>query len=305
MVKETQKETQFTSWQNPSGSAKSPQPQAFILDLDGVVYRGNQVIPGAPAFFERAAAHGCCWIFVSNNSTRTPEAFAEKLTRMGIPTRAEQVVTSGQVTAEFVRDELRRELEQPPRLFVIGEEGLRTLLLAAGAELVETPESWQELPPPVDAVVVGLDTAFTFAKLRAACHWIRQGARFIGTNPDRTFPYPSGIGPGAGTILAAVQACTDVEPLVMGKPSPPILRAALRRLGVAGPAAAAEVCLVGDRLDTDIAGAHSVGLSSCLVLTGVTSAAQVADPGQLPAAWRPSRVVESLAVLADQLWGNE
>ena len=310
----------------------------FILDLDGVVYREKQVLPGAVEFFARAREEGARWVFVTNNSTRTPESFAEKLTGLGIPTQPEQVLTSSIATARYLAGKLARELGRPVRALVIGEAGLHQTLAAAGVQVITAEVAWAErhsLPaaqpgaPAIDVAVVGLDTRFDYSKLRTACYWIRQGAVFIGTNPDKTFPYAEGIGPGCGSILAAVEACTDQKPLLMGKPGRPLLDAALERLGLGlgldhlssgsgqdGPGHGTEpdeveypgarqsrVLVIGDRLDTDIAFARRHGFPACLVLTGVTTAAEVAAGEKLPVDWRPDLVVAGLGELAVRLWG--
>lgn len=310
----------------------------FILDLDGVVYREKELLPGARAFFEAAAAEGSNWVFVTNNSTRTPASFAERLTKLGIPTEPERVLTSSVATARYLRGPLREELGHPVRAMVIGETGLFDTLQEAGIEIVDAGEAWAERNArdrAIDAVVVGLDTRFDYTKLRAACHFIRRGAIFIGTNPDKTFPYADGIGPGCGALLAAVEACSGKSPRLMGKPGRPLLEAALDRLGLAelvstlpftaasaarsasGPSWPASspgptrglpsfqgkrVLIIGDRLDTDIAFARRHGLPSCLVLTGVTSPRDVADLEALPGEWRPDWVVANLGELAARLF---
>lgn len=301
----------------------------FILDLDGVVYREKQLVPGAADFFARARERGARWVFVTNNSTRTPESFAEKLTGLGIPTEPEQVLTSAIATARYLSGSLARKLGRPVRALVIGEAGLKQTLAAAGVQIFSADVAWAErhdLPSPepgapaLDVVVVGLDTQFDFSKLRTACYWIRRGALFIGTNPDKTFPYAEGIGPGCGALLAAVEACSGQMPLLMGKPGRPLLEAALERLGLGrlseviaagGRGRGGEeqgeirsrVMVIGDRLDTDIAFARRHGLPACLVLTGVTTPAEIASPEKLPEEWRPDVVAADLGELAVRLFG--
>lgn len=291
----------------------------FILDLDGVVYREKQLLPGAAEFFARAREQGARWVFVTNNSTRTPDSFAEKLTGLGIPTEPERVLTSAIATAHYLSGSFAKQLGRQVRALVIGEAGLQQILAAAGVEIFTAEVAWAERhallssepgAPALDVVVVGLDTRFDFNKLRTACYWIRRGAVFIGTNPDKTFPYAEGIGPGCGALLAAVEACSGQKPLLMGKPGRPLLEAALERLGLGrvsnGPGQGEmqpKVLVIGDRLDTDVVFARRHGLPACLVLTGVTSPAEVASPERLPDEWRPDMVAADLGELATRLFG--
>lgn len=225
----------------------------LLADLDGVFYRGREALPGAAAFVAWLREHGIAFLFVTNNSTRTPAQYAEKLARMGIPAGPEQVLTSSLATRAYL--EARAPRGTP--VFFLGQRGLEEALFEDGYF------SLDDRSPAY--VVVGLDTQLTYDKLRQACLLIRAGAAFIGTNPDRTFPSPEGITPGCGAILAALEAATDVRPTVIGKPERWLLDEAMRRLG-ADPAATA---VLGDRLDTDILGGRRLGLSTLMVLTGV------------------------------------
>jgi 4-nitrophenyl phosphatase len=231
------------------------QYNAALLDMDGVLYRGLAPLPGVNELLALFARRGITYTCVTNNSTLTPEQYEAKLREMGIHIPAARVTTSSVAT--------RRHLEsQAPRgtpIFYIGMDGLREALLGDGYFVLD------ERRPQY--VVVGLDFEVTYAKFRAAGLAIRAGARFIGTNLDTTLPTEDGIVPGAGSFLALLRAATDVEPFVIGKPAPTMLQAAIAILG-ADPQ---RTLVVGDRLDTDIAGAQAAGLASALVLTGVTT----------------------------------
>lgn len=225
----------------------------LLADLDGVFYRGSEALPGAAGFVRWLAERGIAVLYITNNSTRTPDQFVEKLERMGIPGQPEQVLTSSLATRAYLESRAPRGT----RVHAIGQQGIREALFGDGyfAPADEDPAY----------VVVGLDTQVTYDKLRRACLLIRAGATFIGTNPDRTFPAPEGITPGCGSILAALEAATDTRPTVIGKPERWLMLEGLRRLN-ADPAASA---VLGDRLDTDIVGAQRLGLAALMVLTGV------------------------------------
>jgi len=237
----------------------------LIIDLDGVLYRGDQAIVGAKEFVALLQQRGIPFLFLTNNSTRTPGQYVTKLARMGIAIEESDVLTSAQATALYM------ERIAPPgaRAYAIGEEGLR----AALGERYTTPPS-----PPceggsdiaergADFVVVGMDTGLTYEKLRVATLLIRSGARFIATNPDKTLPTEEGLVPGNGAAIAALEAATGVAPFVVGKPEPAIFDLALARMGVGKEG----TTVIGDRLETDILGGQRAGLSTILVLSGATS----------------------------------
>jgi len=253
--------------------------QGFIIDMDGVLYRGKRPLAGAGEFIELLQAEGTPFLLLTNNSTRTPAQYVDKLRRMGIEVGEEAILTSGQATAMYLE-----RVAPGARVYVIGEEGLQTEIARRGFAIVEED---------VEFVVVGMDTRLTYDKLRIATLAIRRGAAFIGTNPDRTFPAEEGIVPGCGAILAALEAATDVRPLVIGKPQRAIFDLALARMGTDRGATA----VLGDRLDTDILGGKEAGLLTILILSGVTSRRDLEgssvvpdlvfeDLDQLRAAWR-------------------
>jgi arabinose operon protein AraL len=251
--------------------------RGFIFDLDGTVYLGERLLPGAKAAVAALREAGRRLCFLSNKPIASRADYAAKLTRLGVPTDVDEVVNSSYVLARY----LAREAPGA-RCFVIGERSLIAELEAAGLKPVAGPQA--------DYVVVAFDRTFDYAKLDVALQAVRRhGARLIGTNPDRTCPVEDGEIPDAAGMIAAVEAVTGhrVEPIV-GKPSPIMLAVALERLGL-GPA---ECAIVGDRLETDIAMGQAAGLGTILVLSGITAAG---DPAI--ARWQPDHVLGSLEEL--------
>lgn len=231
------------------------QYTAVLMDMDGVIYRGNEPLPGVNELLALLRRHGVAYACVTNNSTLTPQQYEDKLARMGIAIPAAQIITSSVATRRYLEGLLPRDTPA----YYVGMDGLREALLGDGYFV------YDEQHPQV--VAVGLDHEVTYAKLKRAALAIRAGARFVGTNPDVTLPTPEGLVPGAGSLIALVRAATDVEPTVIGKPAPEMMRAAIEILR----ADSARTLTIGDRLDTDIAGAAAAGLASALVLTGVTT----------------------------------
>lgn len=229
-----------------------PPVRALILDMDGVLWRGDQPIGDLPRIFEAFKAQGLRVALATNNATRTADQYCQKLKGF---VDAERIVTSAEATAYF----LHEQFPQGGPVFLVGEEGLRHALAQYGFYPVEDDR--------VIAVVAGLDRQLTYDKLRKATLLIRQGVPFVGTNPDRTYPSPEGLVPGAGTVLAALEAASDVKPVIVGKPFPTLFRVALERLN----ATPAETLVVGDRLDTDILGGQQAGMRTALVLSGVST----------------------------------
>jgi HAD superfamily hydrolase (TIGR01450 family) len=244
-----------------------------VLDLDGVVIRRGEAIAGAPGAVAALRAAGVGVAFATNNSTRTPEQVADVLHAAGVPAEPCEVVTSSLAAAEL--------LEPGTRCLVVGMDGLRAALAARGCEEVRGHAAAQ-------AVVVGLDRALTYEDLRLATLALRAGARFVASNADRTFPTAGGLEPGAGAIVAALVAASDREPEVAGKPNPPLFRTAAAHLPD-GP-----LLMVGDRLDTDVAGAAALGWDTALVLTGVSTRGELAASHLTPTV-----VADSLAALVD------
>ncbi|GIU99704.1 MAG: acid sugar phosphatase [Actinomycetota bacterium] len=248
----------------------------LLFDLDGVLFRGPEVVPGGPETLEALRRAGHRLAFITNNSARTPEAVARMLRELGYAADPSEVVTSALAAAELVA------ARGYHRAYVVGEEGIRRALAGAGIEVLDGE------PERADCVVVGWDREVTYAKLRRACLLVQRGAALVATNDDRAYPAPDGLWPGAGALLAVVTTTTGAVPEVVGKPHPPLFEAAVRRVGDGRP------LVVGDRLETDIAGANALGWDSVLVLSGVT------DPDRAAAGdVRPTYVVRDVRALLE------
>jgi 4-nitrophenyl phosphatase len=251
------------------------QIQAVALDMDGVIWRGEQAFEGLVPFFDFLHEQDIPFVLATNNSTQTVGAYVDRINGLGYRVTPANVVTSAVATAEYVRATFPNGV----RVHILGETGLLEAMREAGYESVATD---------ADVVVVGMDRGLTYEKLKRATYLIRNGARFVGTNGDLTFPLPDGLAPGAGSILAALRASSGQAPVVIGKPEPIMFELTLARLGVP----AARALMVGDRLETDILGAQQVGLRTALVLSGVTTAELLAA-----SAIRPDLVFDDLRVL--------
>ena len=240
---------------------------SFIIDMDGVLYQGQRLQVGAKEFVEELERCSFPYMMVTNNSTRTPQAYVGKLKTMGIEVGEAHILTSAQATAAYL------EKIAPPggKIYVIGEEGLLAELVKSGYRIADS--DWK-----VDFLVVGMDTHLTYEKLKMATLAIRSGAQFIACNPDKTFPSELGIVPGNGAILAALEAATDIQPLIIGKPQPAIFQMAIERMGTSLETTA----VLGDRLETDILGGLRAGLKTVLLLSGVTSRQRLAESSITP-----------------------
>lgn len=256
--------------------------RGVLFDLDGVVYLGATPLPGAQGVFDWLEHNARPFCLVTNNSTRTPRQYQERLGSMGIRVPLPTVFTSALATAQF----LKKQYPKGGGVYAIGEVGLREALNEAGF--------WDDAKRP-EVVCVGLDQDLTYEKLRIACLAIRAGARFIATNPDRTLPTEVGLVPGNGAILAALQACTDAEPLVVGKPSATMIDLAIERIGVPKES----TVIIGDRLDTDIEAGAAASITTVLVLTGVH---RLRDVASFPVA--PDFVVDDLIQFREALAGR-
>lgn len=235
--------------------------RAFVIDMDGVLWEGNRPLPGLVEFFAALRARGLKFILATNNATHTPDEYQSKLAGFGVKVDRDEVLTSAQAAALY----LRARAPAGSRVFPIGEAGVRQVLAEQGFVLTELYDVSAQY------VVVGMDRGLSWDKLATATLNIRAGAVFVGANPDRTLPTERGLTHGNGAVLAALQAATDAAPIIMGKPEPLMYQIALERLGV-DPAAA---IAIGDRLETDILGAGRAGLRSILVLSGVTTRADL------------------------------
>lgn len=239
--------------------------QALIIDMDGVLWRGLEPLGDLPALFAVIDKRGWKFTLATNNATRSIDQYLQKLRGFGVDIDEPKVINSALATALY----LRQQYPQGEYVYIIGEEGLEIAL--ADQRFVATDENH------VVAVVVGLDRSFTYEKLRQGTLYIRGGAEFVGTNPDRTFPMPGGqLEPGTGSILAALEAATDQQPTIIGKPNTGMYQAALDRMKVL----AENTLVIGDRLETDIAGGQAMGCPTALLLSGVTTLAKAR-------AWQP------------------
>lgn len=260
--------------------------EAYLFDLDGTVYLGDRLLPGAGELMAAIAAAGRRRAFVTNNSTRTRQMYADKLGRLGLEATADDIVTSGSLTAAWIRR------HRPGAVcFVLGEEPLRRELGAAGLELSSDPAR-------ITLVVSSFDRGFDYAKLQIAFDALRGRPEvgFIATHPDPYCPLPDGRGqPDAAAVTAAVAACSGRTcQAVIGKPSATMVTTACQLMGVS----LERTIVVGDRLATDIAGGLAAGAHTALVLTGDTSLADLAAAG--PQSW-PDHVLERIDALVPPL----
>lgn len=229
--------------------------RAVLLDMDGVVYIGNDPLPGVQPLLDYLEATGRSWLFVTNNSTRTPRQFVDKISKMGIRADESHILSSSMATANW----LKEEYPNGARIFIIGEEGLRWALDRQGFTLIEDYTQ-------AEIVVSGIDFHVRYERLADATLAIRRGARYVATNSDGSFPSERGEIPGAGSLIALLQTASGVAPTVIGKPNAGMYEQAMRQLG----SSAATTLMVGDRYDTDIEGAVKLGMPTAAVLTGIT-----------------------------------
>lgn len=242
-----------------------PTPQhyfaGYIFDLDGTVYLGDALLPTSGDTVMALRKHGSRTIFISNNPTHMRRHYADKLTRLGVATAVEDILTSSLVLVDFLQNRM-----PGARLFVLGEEPLCDELRRAGFELTNDARQ-------VQAVIASFDRTFVYRKLQIAFDAIRAGARFFATNPDRYCPVPGGGEPDSASIIAAIEACTNTRvEAVVGKPSHYMIEAALKLMNLP----AADCLMTGDRLETDVYMGDAAGMSTALMLTGTTSAAALA-----------------------------
>lgn len=260
----------------------------YIFDLDGTVYLGNELLPGALPLLSALRRLGKGVLFLSNNPTKDPLAYAEKLTSLGIPAIPEQIVNPVLTMTRWLSQH-----HPGATVFPISEEPLKRALRDAGIRMSENPAE-------IDFVIASYDRTFEYRKLQIAFDaiWFHKRARLITTNPDRYCPYPGGRGePDAASIIAAIEACTGAQCEVnAGKPGQIMIETALQVLGLD----ASECVMTGDRLDTDIRMAQSAGMASALVLTGVTTPELLA---QVPEPERPVYVLERVDhLLPESAW---
>jgi len=254
-------------------------PVRFVIsDMDGVLYRGKELIPGAASFVSRLQTRGIPFLFLTNASEPTAADLSEKLASLGIPDLPpERFFTSGMASASFVAS------QQPgATVYVVGGDGLRHELTLAGLTVVDATILKRNNHP--DYVVVGKTVDFDFRMMKEALTALGRGARFVGTNPDLVDPVEDGLEPACGAILAGIERASGKRPYIVGKPNALMMQLALRRLH----AHPEDTLMVGDRMDTDIVAGLEAGMSTCLVLSGVSTRDQVSD---FP--YRPDLVVEN------------
>jgi 4-nitrophenyl phosphatase len=243
--------------------------RALVIDMDGVLWLGDSSLPGLVEFFNFLRQRSISFILATNNASKTPEQFLQKLTGFGVDVEREHILTSSLATATY----LKQEYPSGAKAYAVGQDGLREALTEAGFVVFEDSSQ------PVDVVVAGIDFELTYERLKHAVLLIRDGARFVGTNGDLTFPIEGGrFAPGAGSILAAIQAATGVAPLTIGKPERFMFDIAMQKMN-SNPE---NTATLGDRLETDILGGQRVGLKTIMVLTGVDDEDSIVEKGVQP-----------------------
>lgn len=260
---------------NTSPPSSRP-PRGYLLDMDGVLYRGSQPIPHAREFITRLQARAIPFLLMTNHSCYTPTQLQQKLAGMGMEIAEENFISSALATAQWLQSQGARHV------FALGEAGLTQALHNYGI---------QTRGENVTHVVVGLDRHLSYQSLQQAMRLIAGGAQFVGTNPDPTYPVEDGDAPESGLLLGALENVTGKKPLIIGKPEAVIYRQAALKLGLP----LENLTMVGDRLDTDIAGALGVGARGVLVLTGHTTRAML----QVTSI-QPDEVLEDLSTLETQ-----
>ena len=269
---------------------RNPAPSLVIFDLDGVIYRGSDAVPGAAQLVNALRRKGILTSFATNNSMATRRAYVDRLAAHGITATLDEIVTSSSATVAY----LQAHLPEVRRVLAVGADGLLAELrdggIVATPAAEAAPDDWNggALPERYDAVVAGLDQRIDYRRLGIAAAAIRAGARFIATNADVRFPTPDGFVPGAGAVVAALRATSGQDPVVVGKPEPGMFQAILERTGVE----AENALVVGDNPDADIVAARRAGITSVLVLTGVADAAAA---GGLRGERRPDQVADGPA----------
>ncbi len=254
--------------------------EAFLVDVDGVLTRGSQPLPEAVDGLKALQARGRV-VLLTNNSTRSRSQLSNHLMALGFPVSAADIFATSYLAARYLRD-----VSNVAQVWVLGEEGLRTELAAAGHRLVERPTD-------ADWVVVGMDRGFDYAKLSQTLQALLTGAHLLVTNEDATFPTTEGLVPGAGAIAGALRGMGYAPDAVIGKPSSLAFAIALEELGVPKK----RVLVIGDRLETDILGGSIAGMDTVLVLSGVSRESDLAD-----SAVRPTWVANNLAAVAAGAW---
>jgi 4-nitrophenyl phosphatase len=241
---------------------------ALIIDMDGVLWHGNKAIDGLIDFFQTLRELKLRFILATNNASQTPQQYVKKLADMGVTVDISEVMTSAMATALYLAEHMS---PAQTRVFVVGEDGAIQALQEQGFTLTAPYEINSVTSKGADVVVCGKDHTINWDKLATATLNIRAGAKFIGTNGDNTLPTELGLIHGNGAILAALETATGVSPLIIGKPEPIMYQQAIAKLG----ADLSETIAIGDKLETDILGAVRTGIRSLMVLTGVSTEADL------------------------------
>ncbi len=234
--------------------------KCLIIDMDGVLWRDTKPIGDLEAIFSRIRTLGYKTILATNNSTRTLDEYQRKLAEFGVQLEDWQIITTGQAVGLY----LQQKYPDGAKVFVIGQPSLKRTLETYNLSVVDGKGT------DVQCVVASMDYGLTYDKLKIGSLLLQSGAEFIGTNPDATLPTPEGFIPGSGTLIGALKIASGKEPIIIGKPEPLLYQMALKRLGCDPQ----DTLAIGDRLETDIAGAQAAGIHSALVLTGASTLAQ-------------------------------
>ncbi|MEZ4516037.1 MAG: HAD-IIA family hydrolase [Chloroflexota bacterium] len=258
----------------------------LIMDMDGVLWHGDTPMPGLVDYFHALDTAGIDYILATNNATKRIVQYAEKLAGFGVHVPAEKILTSAESTAVYLAEEY--DLDTP--IYIVGDSGLYEAITSHGFRILSPADVRNGEFAPV--VVVGLSRTITYEGLAMAAHLVERGARFIGTNPDASFPSEIGPLPGSGAIIAVVEASTGVTPFIIGKPAPVMFHEAIDRLG-GDPDT---IAMVGDRLSTDIAGGRDAGLQTIMVLSGI-STREEAEQGDI----HPDYIVDDISAIPDLL----
>ena len=267
---------------------------AFIFDLDGVVWRGATPVEGAVESIAQLRAAGKRCFYCTNNASALPAAFGERLRAMGIEAEDADVMTSSTATALYLASQFTGQFSA----FVVGEEGLVAALRKVGARVV-TMQDGNEIDEanfPVDCVVAGIDRTFNYAKLRIAQQCVLQGARFVATNRDATFPVEGGVAPGAGSIISAIETASGTTPLTIGKPQPLMANLLIHQFGLKPETTA----MIGDRLDTDIVFARRARIAALFVATGVSTREEATTARR---DFKPDAIFDDLPALCQAVLG--
>ncbi|MGB3713664.1 MAG: HAD-IIA family hydrolase [Candidatus Promineifilaceae bacterium] len=238
----------------------------LILDMDGVLWHGETPVPGLASFFMMIRRRQIGYILATNNATKTPDQYANKLDRFGVDVPVDRILTSAEATAGY----LRKTYPAGSSAYIVGEMGLHKAMESQGYRILD--EEIDDLSSiRADLVVVGMTQNVCYRHLAIANHLIGNGATFIGTNPDVTYPSELGRMPGAGSILAFLETASGIAPKVIGKPNSIMFLEAIHRLS----GSVDNTVMVGDRMNTDIVGAHSVGLRTVLLMSGIATRADL------------------------------